>query len=95
MRVKTPEELRQEIGLDDDWIIAGGNSGLGPDTSCVVYCRKPGEDFWGRIYEMAREDGDDVFDTILDLLRWYAHFREQYLANISELSEKDVFRSVL
>lgn len=90
VRVKTPEELEGETGLNhwtpQGWTLAGGwNSGDGQDASCcVVYCRRPGEDVWKWRYVVNRwEMGMEVFDSMSEFLAWYAHFREESLERLA------------
>lgn len=92
-RVKTFDELTSLVIFDDGWMIAGGwESGQGPNGYCyVVYGSRPESTELHWRYVVVLEGSVDAFDSISDLLKWYAHFREQDLAIIPEFSEEDVF----
>jgi hypothetical protein len=79
---------------DPEWEAAGGwLSGAGYDSMCcVVYCRRRGEDFWSWRYTNSGQYGWYVFDTIPDMLEWYATWRVQKLEDLPEFCEDEVFQ---
>ncbi|ROW00355.1 hypothetical protein VMCG_07286 [Cytospora schulzeri] len=93
-RVKTPDELTQWLSMTDmGWTIGGGwELGEGPDAILfAVYCRRPEDDGWGWRYVLSREYGEELFETIPEVLVWNAHFREHDLSKIPEFGEDDMW----
>lgn len=93
-RVKTPDELTHWLTITSmGWAVGGGwDLGKGPDAGLfAVYCRRPEDDGWGWRYVMSWECGEEVFETIPEVLAWYAHFREQDMSEIPEFDEEDMW----
>lgn len=94
-RVKTPEEIRKISQIDEEWEVAGGwTPGDGPEgTFSIVYCRKPGETAWVWRYVFTGLQGlfeREIFDSLPELLVWYADFEEEEPDAASDIDEKAI-----
>ncbi|KAF3805354.1 hypothetical protein GCG54_00008584 [Colletotrichum gloeosporioides] len=97
--IKSPEWLEENV-VSFCWDVAAGwESGVGYDCwSYVVYCRRAAENDeasacaepWAWRYMLNDIYGQEVFNTIPELLAWYYRYRERSLPDASSMTGYEI-----